>query len=404
MISMTVSTSNSRLPTCRARGTRLGVHALPMIVFAGASTLFACLALSCDKLSTVWVKDPASSNALFKVGDAWGGGMFIDTSGKVALRIKKGEVALNDFHDGVMVVDTSNGSGYLNSDGTWAVRPQYHRAQDFSEGLAPVRDTAPKFWGYIDKSGVTAIPKQFDNCGRFRSGLAPATLDGKTWGYIGHDGKFAIPPRFLYAAEFSENRARVVQNGTQCRMRVRDSCDSWEILPPTIRPNSGPAPEFCHVKFVNKSGNLITQEGFDYAADFSEGFAAVILNGRWGFIDEQGRWAISPQFDDAGPFSGGLAAAKTKGEWGYIDKTGRFVIEPNFWTASPFTEGVAAVGFHKGYRYIDNRGKFAMSDAFDFATPFALGLAHVVSHDINGQFEMYVNHEGHSVFSYPRAK
>ena len=63
---------------------------------------------------------------------------------EVALRIEQGDVAFNDFHDGVMVVDTANASGYLKADGSWAVRPEYHQAQDFSEALAPVRDTSPK--------------------------------------------------------------------------------------------------------------------------------------------------------------------------------------------------------------------------------------------------------------------
>ena len=46
---------------------------------------------------------------------------------------------------------------------------------------------------------------------------------------------------------------------------------------------------------------------------FSDGFAAVKQNGKWGYIDEEGNMAIKPQFDFAGSFSEGVAVV------GYYD-------------------------------------------------------------------------------------
>ena len=46
----------------------------------------------------------------------------------------------------------------------------------------------------------------------------------------------------------------------------------------------------------------------DSAAEFSQGFAAVRMNGKRGYIDGTGAMRIYPRFDRAGGLSGGLAA------------------------------------------------------------------------------------------------
>ena len=48
--------------------------------------------------------------------------------------------------------------------------------------------------------------------------------------------------------------------------------------------------------------------------------------GKWGFIDKQGKMVINPQFDYAGDFSEGLAkvliedGTKYNRKWGYISR------------------------------------------------------------------------------------
>ncbi|EAI5197373.1 WG repeat-containing protein, partial [Campylobacter coli] len=64
--------------------------------------------------------------------------------------------------------------------------------------------------------------------------------------------------------------------------------------------------------------------------NFSEGLAAVGLNGKWGFIDKNGEFAIKPKFDDIWDFREGLASVGLNGKIGLIDKSGKFVIEPKF--------------------------------------------------------------------------
>ncbi|GAH30691.1 unnamed protein product, partial [marine sediment metagenome] len=87
---------------------------------------------------------------------------------------------------------------------------------------------------------------------------------------------------------------------------------------------------------------------------------------KWGYIDKTGKWVITPQFQWAGSFSEGLAAVRIEGKWGwgYIDKTGKWVIEPQFNMASRFSEGLAVVKSEGKKGYIDKTGKCAGDNPF----------------------------------------
>ena len=58
---------------------------------------------------------------------------------------------------------------------------------------------------------------------------------------------------------------------------------------------------------------------------FSEGLAAVVIDGKSGFIDHTGDMVIGARFDDAARFSGGLASVRLGNRLGYVDRTGRLV-------------------------------------------------------------------------------
>src|SRR5579871_4742396 len=62
-------------------------------------------------------------------------------------------------------------------------------------------------------------------------------------------------------------------------------------------------------------------------------------------------------------FSEGLAAIKVDGQYGYIDKSGKMVIKPQFWEAADFSEGKALVRFlgKPGFNFIDKTGKIRIN-------------------------------------------
>ena len=73
---------------------------------------------------------------------------------------------------------------------------------------------------------------------------------------------------------------------------------------------------------------------------FSEGMAAVSIDGRFGYIDHRGEVVVSPQFDLASDFYQGLAEVVVGRKAGVINRQGEFVVPPMFRRAIPLTGGV----------------------------------------------------------------
>ena len=65
---------------------------------------------------------------------------------------------------------------------------------------------------------------------------------------------------------------------------------------------------------------------------------------RYGYMDTAGRVVIQMQFKDARSFSEGLAAVEVDGKWGYIDKSGKVAISRTLKAGWPFSEGLALIG------------------------------------------------------------
>lgn len=85
------------------------------------------------------------------------------------------------------------------------------------------------------------------------------------------------------------------------------------------------------------SGALLVPEQFEVARPFSEGLAAVRLNGLYGYIDKSGKQTIAPRFNMAGPFLGKYAEVRMEGASGIIDRSGRLVVAAKFKRIIPFS-------------------------------------------------------------------
>ena len=86
---------------------------------------------------------------------------------------------------------------------------------------------------------------------------------------------------------------------------------------------------------------------YDRLSLFSEGYAAVCKNGKWGYIDKTGREVIPCKYERANPFHEGLASVQISYDsgYGFIDTTGREVIRhrPEIAMPGEFSEGLVVV-------------------------------------------------------------
>jgi len=156
---------------------------------------------------------------------------------------------------------------------------------------------------------------------------------------------------------------------------------------------------FLFIVFVCEAQTSVK---YDSIAPYSEGLAAVKLNGRWGYIDENKKLVIPIRYRKVKPFSEGLAEVMDSSSvaQGYIDKTGKLII--------PFSKKYGGMGdFHNGlakfviinlysdndkFGFIDKTGK-EITPLYDDIGTFSEGFAIV---KLNGKYG-YIDETGKEV-------
>lgn len=143
---------------------------------------------------------------------------FIDKTGEVVIPLqfkpRQGQLEtmiLSRFTEGLAPIMFGNLYGYIDHKGNTVIRPGFHEAGLFSEGLASVT-TADRQRGYIDKAGLLVIKLTSGTGGQFKEGLATLAveIDGRTkMGYIDRTGKTIIEPKFDVAYDFIDGLAKV---------------------------------------------------------------------------------------------------------------------------------------------------------------------------------------------------
>lgn len=268
-------------------------------------------------------------------------------------------------YNGLARIIMDRRTGYIDRNGQWIIDPVYLWADRFTESFARVREG--NRYGYIDAQGKTVTPPIYEQALRFHEGLAAVMRDGQI-GYIDGQGRSVIPPQFTRARSFSEGMA----------------------VAETTTGRNGPS----RLGFIDRNGEMVfdaTAAGYAAIADFHSGFAAFLVDGRWGMLNRQFEVAIEPTYEDIGEMHGGRAAVKQDGKWGYIDRDGKVVIEPTYDEAGDFSEVLALVKLDGKYGYIDREGKEVIEPQFDSAEPYFRDYARVAQPpnfgyiDIRGQ-------------------
>jgi hypothetical protein len=312
----------------------------------------------------------------FEQNEKWG---YINNKGKII--IKPQFERAEPFSEGLAAVDDGSKHGFINAAGKFVIEPQYELANSFSEGLAPVAKKIGGPWGYIDSKGNTIIAPRFHWAYPFHDGMAMVgiiDLESKTphWakmGYIDKTGSIIIEPRYDYAMHFFEGMALIADD----------------------KPYPGYDAIQNRKAFIDKKGNRVT-DYFDDADSFSEGLAAVKINRLWGYIDETGTIVIPPIYKIAPTFSEGFAPVTCEnGKDAFIDKKGTRITECAFESIDWFHEGLAAVRMaNNTWGYVNTKGQFAIKPQFTHAFKFQNGLARVRIIRDHWMCEGYIDHQG----------
>jgi ankyrin repeat protein len=237
-------------------------------------------------------------------GGEWG---YIDKTGKVV--VEADYRGTHEYSEGFASVCKSWPDDYriVNKNGEQLGKTGFAGTSRFSEGLAAVMDEQ---FGYIDTNGEFAISPQFAYAGPFKDGLAGVGVirDGATaHGYIDRTGSFVIGPHeeWLAVGDFSDGLA-------------------W------VKVSDGAAQKYG---YVDRTGRFAIEPRFLDARPFSDGLAGVAVPDEdgwrtYGFIDKSGRFAVEPVYNDVGEFSDGMAWVKKRDRDWWVSEWSRLYGAP----------------------------------------------------------------------------
>jgi len=257
---------------------------------------------------------------------------------------------------------------------------------------------------------LVILPILFCGCKVKRPVLAwPVGYTGQS-GYIDTLGQWVIKPSKKYSNKgaFYEGFA-AVNVATLFEVPKWGYIDTKEkfVIKPKYESASAFSEGVAAVKlngktgYINKKGNLIIQCIFDDAFSFHNGLATVMVGNLWGLIDVSGNFVIQPLSETSLYFESqsSYSVYKSNGKYGFIDIAGKVVIDPKFEDVESFSEGVALVSSDRAQAaFIDRNGDTLFSKTFSvFSRNFKEGLAPV--QDYGSKEYYYIDKNGHDVFA-----
>lgn len=190
-----------------------------------------------------------------------------------------------DYSEGWSIVFTNNNINFIDIAGNYISKLGFEDAKSFKNGFAPVKFNSK--WGMINTKGDIVIQPRFEELWNFNDELA-RFYDGKYYGFVDRNGKIVFEDRYIYAGDFSDGYAVVKINELEYNY-IDKTGKIVNILTP----------------FNNKQN--IDLKNPMLAATFREGFARVMVNGKWGFINKKLEYFIEPEYDFVSDFRDGFA-------------------------------------------------------------------------------------------------
>jgi len=232
--------------------------------------------------------------------------------------------------------------GYRDSNGNTVIEPQFDAAKVFCNGLAAVQtDTG---WGYINKFGKVVIDANYIEASPFSNGYA-AVKASSGWNYVDTKGVLLCSTPFIGAGFFSEHLAPV------------------QLLDANSNIVAG---------YISETGcRVAVAAAYQDAYPFYEGVAAVLQNGKWGYVDSTGSLVIGARFDSPAYFDNGRARVQVADKFGIVDKTGKEIISIVFSEIGGFDPNdIALVRLNQKYGLIKSNGTYVIAPQFDSVREF----------------------------------
>ncbi len=268
------------------------------------------------------------------------------------------------FSGDICAVKREDGQwGYVSADGSAKLRCMYLSAGTYNGAYLPVQLDDEEYV-FIDITGreksKDASEREIEACVYLSEEKTAVKYDGK---YHYCDFYFnELFGTYDYAGAFNSGYA-AIKNG-----------DEWYLIDANGNPTCGPYDEIkvdeksiafrSGVAFAKKDGkyflidaegNRLGDETFEDVDCFNSDQPAAVFNGdRWGFVNASGELVTDYIYGDAKSFSNGFAAVALQDKWGYIGIDDyEMKIETQFSDAADFSRlGTAFVKKAEGWDMI----------------------------------------------------
>lgn len=279
-----------------------------------------------------------NSFSMFSAKKGW-----YDFSGKEIIPVAYETQILSggySFHEGLWCYEKDNLQGYMDTKGNTVIQPQFESATDFKNGLAAARKASSDAFGYINTKGEFVIKPQFYSAGDFdESGYALVYINksDKTQSIINRNGKVLVK-NIPYRAQNDGISNAIFQKGlVPVFDTVQKKYGYMDYTGKTVIPI-----QYASAEEFDKEGKAWVNLGGQVDG---KGLFAKTLGGKWALIDTKGNQII-PYFraEQVGRFVEDYAAVKMNGLWGFMNLKGEIVIEPQ-WKERPgnFDGGLARI-------------------------------------------------------------
>lgn len=130
---------------------------------------------------------------------------FIDSTGTII--IKPVFHSAGEFSEGLAAARINGTYGYIDQSGKFVISPQFELATKFKEGIAIVSNARKPF--YINKNGERKFNCNYHDIGRFQNGRAKVKTESEKFGMIDTTGKLCIDTSYSELSNFVDGLAVV---------------------------------------------------------------------------------------------------------------------------------------------------------------------------------------------------
>lgn len=313
---------------------------------------------------------PVSATAYSFIGSFEENKAVVALNNKYGLITRTGAVLIQPLYDTLLVdrqrvlvaqqQNKKSSWSLLDTLGNRLSQKAYETLEAFNGKYFTVRNRG--FAGALDLNGKEVVACTYDSLLQTRDDLIVVKFRGQ-YGIVNLREEWIVTPRpnklhLIGHDRFIEETAKTKFLKSFSGNTIYFSDNRLEIFPDYLYEYLPSGTRWR----IDMDGRIVErlehpQEPIEKVFEESEGYRAILKNGKYGFIDSQARLRIANRYDDVQKFSEGLAPAKLRGHWGFINLQDQIAVQPAYDEVSHFSNGFSYVKLKGLWGMIDKTGK-----------------------------------------------